>query len=235
MCSGCNVIVETVTSALALNVSRYWQKNTSKRGLRTEYLCWFHFSAFPSFPGHSWIQKQTAQPRALGLESDVYSEKAPWGCKDEMLHVRKEKRGEEGAAELSQAWQQRLYLLTFVFWEPVRAAERIVRLTKRIGLCGLLSLYGAEQSKANCSNSFGACIPYCQGDSWFGVEFVHSKALVFPFLNIHTPSDSALHTGFKLSCGHPYFNKGGGIERCYTNNSLKSTDSWFCLSPSLEV
>lgn len=76
------------------------QKNISKQGSRNEYLCWYHFSVFPSFPGHSWFQKQTVQPRALELESSVYSKRHPEATRKKMLHVRKEKGGRgRGAVE----------------------------------------------------------------------------------------------------------------------------------------
>lgn len=109
------------------------QKSISKQSSRNEYLCWYHFIVFPSFPGHSWFQKQTVQPKALGLESNVYSKRHPEAMRKTVLHMRKEIRGGgRWVAKLFQGWQQQLYFLAFVFWEPMRSTERIMRGNPRV-------------------------------------------------------------------------------------------------------
>lgn len=68
------------------------------------------------------VSNANCTTQALGLESSVYSKRHPKAAGVETLHVWK-----KGSRETQLIWaqQQQLYLLTLVFWEPMREMEII--------------------------------------------------------------------------------------------------------------
>lgn len=68
-----------------------------------------------------------------------------------------------GETKLIRAQQWRLYRLTLVFWEPMKEMEIIRRDLKGWYFVLVLLIW----SKANCSDTSGAGIPYCHRGSQF--------------------------------------------------------------------
>lgn len=112
---------------------------------------------------------QTAQPRALGLESSVYSKRHPKAVREEMLHVFK-KKPKNKSPETKLTWTQQpwLYSLTLVFCEPKREME-----SEGTRKGGILLPVLLIRSISNCSDTSGTGVPATGTANFWAEEFVY--------------------------------------------------------------